>query len=49
MGPKKTTFPYGNQRETGRCNDNGRSPMRFFNPSSTTSPSTAGCGATAAT
>jgi sulfatase modifying factor 1 len=33
MGPKKTTFPYGNQRETGRCNDNGRSAMRFFNPS----------------
>ncbi len=32
MGPKKTTFPYGNQRETGRCNDNGRSAMRFFNP-----------------
>ena len=32
MGPKKTTFPYGNQRETGRCNDNGRSPMHFFNP-----------------
>lgn len=32
MGPKKTTFPYGNRRETGRCNDNGRSAMRFFNP-----------------
>jgi sulfatase modifying factor 1 len=32
MGPKKTTFPYGNARVTGRCNDNGRSPMRFFNP-----------------
>jgi hypothetical protein len=32
MGPKKTTFPYGNQRETGRCNDNGRSAMHFFNP-----------------
>jgi hypothetical protein len=32
MGPKKTTFPYGNHRETGRCNDNGRSAMRFFNP-----------------
>ncbi len=32
MGPRKTTFPYGNQRETGRCNDNGRSAMHFFNP-----------------
>ncbi len=32
MGPQKTTFPYGNARVTGRCNDNGRSPMRFFNP-----------------
>jgi formylglycine-generating enzyme len=32
MGPKRTTFPYGNARVTGRCNDNGRSPMRFFNP-----------------
>jgi sulfatase modifying factor 1 len=32
MGPKKTTFPYGSRRETGRCNDNGRSAMRFFNP-----------------
>jgi len=32
MGPKKTIFPYGNAREVGRCNDNGRSSMRFFNP-----------------
>jgi sulfatase modifying factor 1 len=32
MGPKKTTFPYGNHRETGRCNDNGRSSLRFYNP-----------------
>jgi formylglycine-generating enzyme required for sulfatase activity len=32
MGPKKTVFPYGNHREVGRCNDNGRSPMQFFNP-----------------
>jgi formylglycine-generating enzyme len=32
MGPKKTSFPYGNTRIVGRCNDNGRSPMRFFNP-----------------
>ena len=32
MGPKRTTFPYGNRREVGRCNDNGRSAMRFFNP-----------------
>jgi sulfatase modifying factor 1 len=31
MGPKKTIFPYGNTREVGRCNDNGRSAMRFFN------------------
>jgi sulfatase modifying factor 1 len=33
MGPQKTTFPYGNHRETGRCNDNGKSAMRVFNPS----------------
>jgi hypothetical protein len=32
MGPRKTIFPYGNARVAGRCNDNGRSPMRFFNP-----------------
>jgi formylglycine-generating enzyme required for sulfatase activity len=32
MGPKRTTFPYGNTRVVGRCNDDGRSPMRFFNP-----------------
>jgi hypothetical protein len=32
MGPKRTVFPYGNRREIGRCNDNGRSAMRFFNP-----------------
>ncbi len=32
MGPRNTTFPYGNTRETGRCNDNGRSAMHFFNP-----------------
>ncbi|MDP8999921.1 MAG: formylglycine-generating enzyme family protein [Myxococcota bacterium] len=32
MGPKSTVFPYGNVREVGRCNDNGRSSMRFFNP-----------------
>jgi formylglycine-generating enzyme required for sulfatase activity len=32
MGPGKTTFPYGNSRVVGRCNDNGRSAMRFFNP-----------------
>jgi formylglycine-generating enzyme required for sulfatase activity len=32
MGPKKTIFPYGNTREVGRCNDNGRSAMHFFNP-----------------
>ena len=31
MGPKKTIFPYGNKREVGRCNDNGRSSMHFFN------------------
>jgi sulfatase modifying factor 1 len=31
MGPKKTIFPYGNAREVGRCNDNGRSSMHFFN------------------
>jgi formylglycine-generating enzyme required for sulfatase activity len=32
MGPKKNIFPYGNTREIGRCNDNGRSSMHFFNP-----------------
>ena len=32
MGPKKTMFPYGDKREVGRCNDNGRSAMHFFNP-----------------
>jgi formylglycine-generating enzyme len=32
MGPKKTIFPYGNARQTGRCNDNGRSAMRALNP-----------------
>ena len=32
VGPKHTKFPYGNVRATGRCNDNGRSAMRFFNP-----------------
>jgi hypothetical protein len=32
MGPKRTMFPYGNKRETGRCNDNGRSSLRFYNP-----------------
>ena len=32
MGPKKTMFPYGNERVTGVCNDNGRSAMHFFNP-----------------
>jgi sulfatase modifying factor 1 len=31
MGPKKTIFPYGNERQVGRCNDNGRSSMHFFN------------------
>jgi hypothetical protein len=32
MGPGRTTFPYGNARVPGLCNDNGRSSMRFFNP-----------------
>jgi hypothetical protein len=32
MGPKKTVFPYGNERQTGRCNDNGRSGMQLLNP-----------------
>lgn len=27
MGPQKTTYPYGNHNEAGRCNDQGRSPM----------------------
>jgi sulfatase modifying factor 1 len=32
MGPHATIFPYGDVREVGRCNDNGRSSLRFFNP-----------------
>jgi hypothetical protein len=32
MGPKHTIFPYGNKRQRGTCNDNGRSSLRFFNP-----------------
>jgi formylglycine-generating enzyme len=32
MGPRATVFPYGDVHEVGRCNDNGRSSMRFFNP-----------------
>jgi hypothetical protein len=32
MGPRRTMFPYGNKREAGRCNDNGRSSLRFYNP-----------------
>ena len=27
MGPRHTTFGYGNHRVGGRCNDNGQSPM----------------------
>ena len=30
MGPKGTMYPYGDKRETGRCNDNGRSSMQFY-------------------
>jgi hypothetical protein len=31
MGPKETTYGYGNERVAGRCNDSGRSPMlRLF-------------------
>jgi hypothetical protein len=31
MGPEETTFGYGNDRISGRCNDSGRSPMlRLF-------------------
>jgi hypothetical protein len=32
MGPRKQLFGYGNQRETGRCNDHGRAPMGHFYP-----------------
>src|SRR5260370_18503187 len=32
MGTKRTVFPYGNERQTGRCNDNGRSAMHLLNP-----------------
>jgi hypothetical protein len=38
MGPSGTIFPYGNERQVGRCNDNGRSSMRFFNPDLDDSP-----------
>jgi len=31
MGPKRSVFPYGDRRLTGRCNDDGRSAMlRLF-------------------
>jgi sulfatase modifying factor 1 len=30
MGPQKTTYPYGSSLETGRCNDNGVSPMLHY-------------------
>jgi hypothetical protein len=30
MGPRETTYPYGNQNEPKRCNDTGKSPMEFF-------------------
>ena len=29
-GPEKTTYPYGNERKAGTCNDNGRSPIGFY-------------------
>jgi hypothetical protein len=32
MGPQQTTFGYGNERETGRCNDTGYSPMLRLYP-----------------
>ncbi len=32
MGPRGTTFPYGDARVIGRCNDNGRNGMRLLNP-----------------
>jgi formylglycine-generating enzyme required for sulfatase activity len=31
-GPSWTTFPYGDARVRGRCNDDGRSPMHVFHP-----------------
>jgi sulfatase modifying factor 1 len=37
-GPNRTIFPYGNERQVGRCNDNGRSSMRFFNPQLDSNP-----------
>lgn len=30
MGPKGTMYPYGNTRQTGKCNDHGRSSMLFY-------------------
>ena len=39
MGPKHTVFGYGNARVTGRCNDNGRSPMLSVLRMRTTHPS----------
>jgi formylglycine-generating enzyme len=37
MGPKQTTFGYGAERVTGRCNDAGYSPMMRLFPQVTTS------------
>ena len=31
-GPHSTTFPYGNQRTVGRCNDSGDSPVLRLSP-----------------
>jgi hypothetical protein len=31
-GPSWTTFPYGDARVRGLCNDDGRSPMHFLHP-----------------
>jgi hypothetical protein len=37
MGPQATTFGYGAQRVTGRCNDSGQSPMLRLYPQVATS------------
>ncbi len=38
MGPKRTLFPYGAERQANKCNDHGRSSMQFYNQGLTDRP-----------
>lgn len=38
MGPKKTMWTYGPSQVVGKCNDNGRSSMHYFNKGLTDKP-----------